>query len=65
MVGKNEIYVERFMKIYVNLPLPERDSVVIVIDDEPISWSVAYKEIKEKTELGKKIGKKLIELKII
>ena len=37
----------------------------VVIDDEAISWKLAYEEIKEDTELGKVIQKQLEVLKLI
>jgi hypothetical protein len=56
---------ERFFKVYSNLPMNLRKEVIVVIDKEPISWEVAYLEIKNKTGLGTKILKNLIELHII
>jgi len=56
---------EKFMKVYSNLPLNLRKDIVIVIDKEPITWNVAYLEVDQKTKKGKKILKKLEELKII
>jgi len=56
---------ERFMKVYSNLPLNLRKDIILVIDKEPITWNVAYLEIKGKTKKGDKILKKLMELKII
>ena len=56
---------EKFMSVYSNLPLNLRKDIVIVIDKEPITWNVAYLEIDQKTKKGKKILKKLEELKII
>lgn len=56
---------ESFFKVYANLPIEERDKVVIVIDDEPISWNVAYQEIKNKTKRGEKILNILRKLEII
>ncbi len=55
----------RFFKVYSNLPMNVRKEIVLVIDDQPISWAVAYNEIVNKTEVGRKIFKKLIELEII
>ncbi len=55
----------RFMRVYSNLPLKTRQEIVVVIDGEPVSWNVAYKEINHKTEKGKKIIEKLIKLGII
>ncbi len=56
---------ERFLKIYSNIPLGLRKEIILVIDGEPITWNVAYIEVKNDTEKGKKILKKLKELEII
>jgi hypothetical protein len=56
---------EKFLKAYANLPVPEREQIVVVIGDEPYSWSVAHKAILDDTDLGKKILKKLEELGIL
>jgi len=57
--------LERFMKVFSNLPINVRKEIIVVIDDQPITWNVAYNEIKHNTELGKQILKKLIELDVI
>jgi len=56
---------ERFFKVYANLPLNLREEVVLVINDEPITWKVAYLEISGHTKLGKQILEKLVFLKFI
>ena len=57
---------EEFLKVYSNLPINLRKEVILVLDDNgPISWEVAYLEINNKTQLGEKILKKLADLKII
>ncbi|MBL7150803.1 hypothetical protein ISS86_02645 [Candidatus Microgenomates bacterium] len=56
---------ENFFKVYANLPLNLRSEIILVIDDEPITWRVAYLEIKGKTKLGKQILEKLEALKFI
>lgn len=56
---------DKFFKIYSQVPIDERKSVVVVIDGEPISWNLAYQEIKNDTKRGKKILKMLQELDII
>lgn len=61
MVGEKE----RFFKVYGNLPLEEREMTIIVLDNEPISWKVAFNEISNNTERGNKILKNLIELELI
>jgi len=58
-------YLERFMKVYSNLPFEERGLTVLVIEEKPIDWNMAYRELEHNTELGKKIGIKLVELQII
>ncbi len=57
--------LERFMKVYSNVPINLRKEIILVIDDQPITWNVAYLEIKNDTLLGKKILQKLLELEII
>lgn len=56
---------EKFLKIYYNLPLKIREEVVLDLNNKPISWNVAYVEVKNKTEIGEIILQKLAELKII
>jgi len=56
---------EDFFKVYSEVPLDERKLVVIVLKGEPISWSLAYQEIKNNTNRGEKILKILKELEII
>jgi len=57
--------LSRFVKVYNSLPLAERDMACCVIGDEAISWKLAYNEIKENTELGKRIQVELERLKLI
>ena len=56
---------ERFFMVYSEVPIDERKSVVVVIDNEPISWNIAYQEIKNNTERGEKILNILKKLEII
>lgn len=56
---------EKFLKVYYNLPLKIREEVILDLDGKPISWNVAYVEIKDKTNIGEVILQKLAELKII
>lgn len=57
---------QSFLKIYANLPLGIREEIICVLDrDKPITWNVAYLEIKNNTQLGGEILRKLEELKII
>ncbi|MEA3343439.1 MAG: hypothetical protein U9Q92_04685 [archaeon] len=54
-----------FLKIYSNIPLNLRKEVIIVLDKEPITWSVAYVEVFNNTKKSTEILKKLDEMKII
>jgi len=56
---------DKFFKAYANLPEPERSQVIAIIDNKPYSWNVAYSEIEQNTNLGKKILKKMEDLKIL
>jgi len=69
-VSRNNIIVmstnkEKFYKIYANIPIGVRQEIVLVLDDKPISWDVAYIEIKNDTSLSKIILEKLEALGII
>lgn len=56
----------RFLKVYANLPINIREEIICVSDKKgPITWNVAYLEIKNNTKLGEEILKKLEVLKII
>ncbi len=57
---------EKFLKIYANLPLGIRKEIILVLDDDrPITWDVAFIEIKENTSLSEIILEKLEKLEII
>jgi len=56
---------EKFYKAYSNLPLNLRSEIVIVIDNQPISWKVVKLEIDNNTKLGDTILEKLEALRII
>ena len=57
---------EKFLKVYSNLPLPVRDETIYIDENQrPVSWNVSYLEIRNNTELGKKILLYLVNLNII
>ncbi len=55
----------RFLRVYANLPLNLRKEIIAVVDKEPISWEVAYREITNGTKLAQTLLKKLEELGVI
>ncbi|MBI5393114.1 hypothetical protein HZA96_04545 [Candidatus Woesearchaeota archaeon] len=56
---------ERFLKVYANLPEPERYQIIAIVDDKTYSWNIAYQEISNNTGLGKKILQKIEILGLI
>lgn len=56
---------DRFFKVYSGIPLEERKLTIIVIDGQSLNWNLAYEEINNNTERGKRILKLLLELEII
>lgn len=55
----------KFLKAYANLPLNERDRVIVTIEGEPLTWNAAWIEVDNDTSKGKEIVEKLVELGII
>lgn len=53
------------MQIYANLPLRERNEIIVVVDDEPLTWHVARIEVENDTEKGKEILDKLVKMAIL
>ncbi|MBD3304081.1 hypothetical protein GF343_02970 [Candidatus Woesearchaeota archaeon] len=57
---------EKFLKVYANIPINLRKDIILVLEEKgPITWDVAYVEIKNNTTLGKTILKKLEALGLI
>lgn len=56
---------ENFLKIYADLPLGIRKEIILTLDDQPITWNVAFTEINANTALSKIILDKLEKLGII
>ena len=56
---------ERFLKTFANLPLRVRKEIVLTLNDEPITWDVAYIEVNNDTKIGESILEKLEKLAII
>jgi UV DNA damage repair endonuclease len=49
-----------FLKIYPNVPEDLRDDIIVEVDGKAYTWDTSYLEIKDNTELGKKILKALV-----
>jgi hypothetical protein len=57
--------ISRFVNVYANLPKKLREQIVVVIDEQPMTWNAVYLELKQETQLGKKIMIKLMAMEII
>jgi hypothetical protein len=55
----------KFLRTYANIPLNLRDDIVLVLDDGPISWKVAFIEVATESKKSEIILQKLNELSII
>jgi len=56
----------KFKKILFNLPEKIRnEDIIVVVDDKPYTWNVAYFEVNNESEIGKKILKRLKVMEII
>lgn len=60
-----EIAKAKFLKIIANVPLPLRDEIIAVINDQTISWNAAYGEITQDTSNAKKILEHLKKIGLI
>lgn len=55
----------KFLQVYANLPLNQRNEIIVVIDDEPLTWHSAKIEIENDTDKGKEILEKLYKMEIL
>ncbi|MFH0942938.1 MAG: hypothetical protein V1810_02065 [Candidatus Beckwithbacteria bacterium] len=55
----------RFLKIYANLPLSARSEIVVVVNNEPLTWNSAHLEVEQNTPVGKEILEILTKLEIL
>lgn len=65
----NEQNREKFLRAFANLPLNIRKEIILVLEEDnlkqPITWEVAYFEIKNNTPKSELILRKLEELGLI
>lgn len=54
----------KFLQVYANLPLNQRNEIIVVVDDEPLTWHSARIEVENDTEKGKNILEKLVKMGI-
>jgi len=56
---------EKFLKVYAEIPEGLRSDIMAVVNGKTYTWDTAYLEVKDDTELGKKILKTLVTVGII
>jgi len=55
----------KFYRTFANLPLGVRDEIIVVIDNQPMTWNVVKVEVDANSDISKEILKKLQELKLL
>ena len=69
MVPQEDDLREKFLKAFVNLPLNSREEIILVLEEggmkQPITWKVAYFEVKNNTPRSGEILKKLEGLGLV
>ena len=60
-----ELLREKFLRIYANIPLNLREQTILLFEEKPITWNVAYLEVKSNTPKSIDILKQLAELELI
>ncbi len=48
-----EVLKAKFLKLFASVPLPLRDEIIALVENQPISWSAAYGEIRQDTDKAK------------
>ena len=60
---------EKFLKAFANLPLNTREEIILVLEEsgrkQPITWNVAYFEVKNNTARSEDILKRLERLGLV
>jgi len=55
----------KFNRVYANLPIPLRNEIVAVVDNEPMTFHVVKLELDNKTDIGFKALQNMIDMEII
>lgn len=55
----------KFLQIYANLPLNQRGEIIVVLENEPLTWNAVNVEVQNNTPKGVEILQKLVNLGII
>jgi hypothetical protein len=56
---------DRFRLTFIDLPLPERDKVAIVVEGKPLTWNVLRLEVEAGTKIAEESLEILSDLKLL
>ena len=60
-----EVLKAKFLKLIANVPFPLREEIIAVADNQPVSWNVAFGEIKQDTGKAQEILKHLKQIGLL
>ena len=55
----------KFNRMFANIPIPLRQEIVAVVDDQPMTFNVIYLELKNNTKMGYEALEQMIRLEIM
>ena len=55
----------KFLKLFASVPLPLRNEIIAMVDNQPVSWSAAYGEIKSDTDKAQVILTHLKQISLL
>ncbi len=60
-----EVLKAKFLKLGASVPLPLRDEIIAIVDNQTVSWNAAYGEISQGTDKAAKILKRLQQIGLL
>lgn len=60
-----QLLKSKFLKVVANVPIPLRDEIIAVVDNENISWRVAEAEVKKDASTSKVILEQLKKMGVL
>jgi len=64
-VGEYDVLKSKFLKVYANVPMPLREEIIAVVDNEPFTWASARTEVMHDTEKANKIIGQIRDIGVI
>ena len=60
-----EVLKAKFLQLIASVPLPLRDEIIAVVNNQTVSWNAAYGDIKEDTDKAQEILKHLKQIGLL